>query len=203
QGVRNGLGNGYFGDVFVFHVPTRRKKLVSHTEISALTTGDPGSLPTEIAFPSADGLYLAFANAASDIAGSWVGDLNSRQDVFLVTPFADLAVTKTDGISSLVPGEPVTYTISVTNNGPGGVVLGDVTDEFPSLTGVTWTCAASGGAFCTASGSGQLLDALDLPVGGNVTYTATGTVDPGATGTLTNTATARVPLAALDPTLGD
>ena len=34
------------------------------------------------------------------------------------TPQIDLAVTKTDGQTSYVPGAPVTYTIEVTNAGP-------------------------------------------------------------------------------------
>ncbi len=207
QGVQNGLGNGYFNDVFVFHVPTGRRRLVSHSEANALTTADAGSLPAELAFPSADGRHVAFASAASDLADPADGDFNSRQDVFLMTPFADLVVTKTDGVGELAPGDPVTYTITVSNNGPGGVRQGEVTDLFPSLLGVSWTCAASGGAVCTAAGSGLLFDTVDIPAGGSVTYTATGTVDPEidleVAETLTNTATATVPLEALDPTVAD
>ena len=33
-------------------------------------------------------------------------------------PVTDLRVTKTNGVSSLVPGQTTTYTITLTNNGP-------------------------------------------------------------------------------------
>jgi uncharacterized repeat protein (TIGR01451 family) len=35
-----------------------------------------------------------------------------------LTPQGDLSITKTDGVASKVPGTSVTYTITVTNNGP-------------------------------------------------------------------------------------
>ena len=67
-------------------------------------------------------------------------------------------------------------------------------DGFPGLTGVTYTSVAAGGATGnTAAGNGAIADVVNLPVGGSITYTATGTV---ATGTgaaaLTNTATVEV-----------
>lgn len=73
----------------------------------------------------------------------------------------------------------------VANAGPSDALGAQVVDLFPpALVGVTWRCADSGGGSCTASGSGDLQESVDLPVGACVTFTATGTVDPGATGTL-------------------
>src|SRR5262249_8243660 len=43
---------------------------------------------------------------------------NTAADIDTLTPQADLAVTKTDGKTTAVPGTPNTYTITVTNNGP-------------------------------------------------------------------------------------
>ncbi|HSN57354.1 MAG TPA: S8 family serine peptidase, partial [Candidatus Sulfomarinibacteraceae bacterium] len=117
---------------------------------------------------------------------------------------ADLAVTKTDGVATVVPGEGLSYTIVVGNAGPDDVVGAAVVDAFPAeLTGVTWTCAAAGGASCTAAGSGDIGDTVDLPVGGTATYTAVATVAPGATGTLSNTATVNPPAGVTDPDPGD
>ena len=59
--------------------------------------------------------------------------------------------------------------------------------------GVSWTCLGADGGACTVSGSGDISDTVDLPAGGSVTYRATATLDPGATGTLVNTATVAVP----------
>ena len=69
----------------------------------------------------------------------------------------DLRITKTNGVSSLVPGQATTYTITVTNNGPSNAIGSRVQDLFPAaLTGVSWTCAGSGGGACgAASGTWQ------------------------------------------------
>ena len=61
------------------------------------------------------------------------------------------------------------------------------------MTGVTWTCAGTGGGTCPASGSGNINNTVNLPPGGSVTFSATGTVNPGARGSLVNTATVTVP----------
>jgi uncharacterized repeat protein (TIGR01451 family) len=103
---------------------------------------------------------------------------------------ADLGITKTDGQTTAVPGQTVTYTIVAGNTGPSDAAGATVTDAFPAaLPGVTWTCVPAGGATCTPSGSGNINDTVNLPVGGTATYMATGTIDAGATGTLSNTAT--------------
>ena len=91
---------------------------------------------------------------------------NSATDNSTLTPEADLAVTKTDGQVSDIPGTSTGYTITVTNGGPSCDPSVSVADTFVAdLTGVTWTCAASGGASCgTASGSGNIGTTDDLPV---------------------------------------
>jgi uncharacterized repeat protein (TIGR01451 family) len=197
QKSSNDGGNGFFYDVFLYHRPTGQKRLATHAQGSAVTTGNAGNRVEESAVPSGDGRYLAFTGAAADLVD---GDLNTRRDVFLMTPFAALTVTNTDGFSSLVPGAPIVYTITVSNSGPGGVSGATVTDAFPSLTGVAWTCTAVGGAVCAASGSEPLAEPVDLPAGGSVTFAASGILDPAATGTLANTASAAVPPEALNLT---
>ncbi len=116
-------------------------------------------------------------------------------------PAADLSITKTDGVASIAPGSPLTYTIVASNSGPLAVTGATVADTFPAtLTGVTWTCVAAGGGSCTASGSGNISDTVNLPVGATATYTVTATVSPIATGTLANTATVTAPGGITDPT---
>ncbi|MFL5344259.1 MAG: beta strand repeat-containing protein, partial [Hyalangium sp.] len=107
---------------------------------------------------------------------------------------SDLAITITDGVTSVVAGTPVTYTITVTNNGPNAVTGAVVTDSFPSsLTGVNWTCAPA--AACgTTSGAGNINSALGaLASGGTATFTVTATVDPAASSPLANTVTVASP----------
>lgn len=115
-------------------------------------------------------------------------------------PLADLSVTKTDGLSSAVPGQGVTYTIEVTNAGPSAVTGARVLDAPPAiLGGVSWTCAASPGSSCPASGPGGIDQAVDLLANGTATFTLIGTLDAAATGSLVNTASVTVPPGVTDP----
>jgi uncharacterized repeat protein (TIGR01451 family) len=111
---------------------------------------------------------------------------------------ADLSITKTDGVTTAVPGGSVTYTITASNAGPSAVTGATVADTFPASLTATWTCVGAGGGTCAASGSGNINDStVNLPVGASVTYTATATISASATGSLSNTAT--VSSATTDP----
>ena len=113
---------------------------------------------------------------------------------------ADLAITKTDGVSTLTHGGGTAYTVVVTNNGPGAVSGATVTDSAPQgLTLGAWTCVASGGAQCPASGSGDVNATVTLAVGSTVTFTINATVKPDAAGAVTNTATVTLPAGVGDP----
>jgi uncharacterized repeat protein (TIGR01451 family)/fimbrial isopeptide formation D2 family protein len=125
---------------------------------------------------------------------------NSATDVDGLGATADLAITKTDGVTSVNPGGSVTYTITASNAGPSNAPGATVADTFPASLTCTWTCAGAGGGTCTASGSGNLNDMVNLPAGGSVTYTASCTVSASATGTLSNTATVTAPGTVTDPT---
>lgn len=105
--------------------------------------------------------------------------------------WADLVITKTDNQNHALPGGPVTYTITVTNNGPADVTGANVSDTFPAaLTGVSFTASQTGGATgFTASGSGNINDTVNMPTGSQIIYTVQATIDSAAIGTLSNTAT--------------
>ena len=125
---------------------------------------------------------------------------NSATDSDTLAAAADLAITKTDGVSSAAPGDTVTYTIVASNAGPSVATGNTVTDTFPAAcSAVNWTCVGAGGGTCSASGSGDIADTVDLPVGGSATYTATCDIDPAATGTLDNTATVAPAVGVSDP----
>lgn len=113
---------------------------------------------------------------------------------------ADLAVTKTDGVTSVQPGQAIAYTVVVTNAGPSAAANATIIDTPPALlTSVTWTCAASSGSACPASGAGVINHAVSLAVGGILTYTMNATLSPAATGTLVNTASVTPPGGTPDP----
>jgi uncharacterized repeat protein (TIGR01451 family) len=108
---------------------------------------------------------------------------------------ADLQISKTDNLSSAVPGTSVTYNIVVTNNGPDNVTGAVVADELPAtLTGTTFTATGTGGAAnFDANGSGNISDTVDLPSGSTITYVVSATISASATGSLANTATVTAP----------
>ncbi len=115
---------------------------------------------------------------------------------------ADVSVTKTDGVTTAVPGESVTYEIVVTNAGPSDDGFVSVDDTFSPLLTCTYTSVAAGGASGnTAAGAGDIADTVSLPVGSSVTYTADCDIDSSATGFLWNTAT--VAASATDPDDGN
>jgi uncharacterized repeat protein (TIGR01451 family) len=158
--------------------------------------------------PSATG---ALVNTATVTPPAGVTDPNpgnnSATDSDALTPQANLAITKTDGVTSVVPGTPNTYTIVVSNNGPSAVTGASLSDPLPTgVTSATWTAtASSGGGTVTgpSSGSGALATTVDLPVNASVTFTFTVQIDPSATGTLVNTATVSPPAGVTDPISGN
>lgn len=152
---------------------------------------------------SATGTLSNTATVSSSVTDPSPGN-NSATDTDTLTPQADLSITKTDGQTSVPAGGSTVYTITASNTGPSNAPGSTVTDTFPaSCTSVSWTCIGAGGGTCTAGGSGNIGDTVNLPAGGSVTYTATCSISAAATGTLSNTATVAVPGSVTDPTSGN
>jgi uncharacterized repeat protein (TIGR01451 family) len=103
---------------------------------------------------------------------------------------ADQAITKTDGVTTVVPGTSTTYNIVVTNNGPSTAVNSTVIDLFPAaITAANWTAVASpGSSVAVPSGFGNIFSPVTLLPGGFAIFTAVAQISPSATGSLTNTA---------------
>ena len=104
-------------------------------------------------------------------------------------PEADVSINKSLTPATPVPGEAVTYTVTVTNNGPSvarDVAVRDDADD--ALVGLVATDP------CTvATGNVVTCDLGDLDVGESVTLTITGGLPSGFTGALNNTATVSSP----------
>ena len=128
---------------------------------------------------------------------------NSATDTDTLNPSADLAISKTDGVTSATPGGSVTYTIVASNAGPSNAPGSTVTDTFPASLTCTWTCAGAAGGTCAAAGSGNINDVINLPSGGSATYTANCSISAAASGTLSNTATVAAAAGVTDPTPGN
>ncbi len=116
--------------------------------------------------------------------------------------FADLSITKSNGVAALVKGQASTvYSITVTNLGPANVTGATVADVIPAeLLTPTWTCTAGSGASCAASGAGNINDnTVNLLAGSSVTYALTASVTNGVAISTTNVATVTAPATVIDP----
>ncbi|WP_063350775.1 DUF11 domain-containing protein [Streptomyces sp. MJM8645] len=89
----------------------------------------------------------------------------------------------------VVPGQQIQWRITVTNSGPSRARNVVVSDTLPSgVTGASMT-ADTGGANCPISNGTATCPAVEIPVGGSLSWTLTGTLSPDATTSPTNTAT--------------
>ena len=107
-------------------------------------------------------------------------------------PVVGLSVTKRVAPDPYVPGRRLAYVVRVSNSGPSEAFGARISDPLPAqLSGgaFTWRCKATPGSSCAKSGSGAIHDIVTIAVGGHLTYIVTGTVPPGARGTITDTAT--------------
>jgi uncharacterized repeat protein (TIGR01451 family) len=134
---------------------------------------------------------------------------NSASDTDVVTiRSADLSISKTHNKDVVVAGTAIQYTIVVSNPATSNSAAtgATVTDGLPAaLTAASWTCSATAGSSCAASGSGNIsASPVNLAIGGSATYTLNATVAAGtASGTLSNTASLAAPGNVTDPNLAN
>jgi uncharacterized repeat protein (TIGR01451 family) len=179
----------------------------------------PGSLNGTVPSLPSGGSVVITVNATLPATGSLTNSVRVTPPAGVVDPVttnnvstvtttiatpptdADLSVSKV-GTTAVQVGGAVGYTIDVVNAGPGPASGATFTDNVPaSITAVTWTCAASGGAICpTASGSGNAISQViaTLPANGRLRYTLSGTA-PAAASSVQNTASVSPPVGVTDP----
>jgi uncharacterized repeat protein (TIGR01451 family) len=131
---------------------------------------------------------------------------NNPTDSDPLSPTADIAIVKSDNLApqGATAGQPLTYTVKVTNNGPSRANGITVTDALPtSLLNPTWDCTATAGSTCGSTiGTGSILSTVNLDPAGVATFVLVATVDGNATGTLVNKASVAYPAGVTDPTPG-
>ena len=137
---------------------------------------------------------LAAAAAGTVVEnGAWINaserdpdpDRASAADATLVIPSADLALTKFASSPSAQPGDQVTFTLTLTNDGPSPAQNVTITDPIPS--GLQFVSVSPG---CTFAAGTVTCTLATLASGATATLTVTTSPTGGAAGqTLTNTAT--------------
>ncbi|WNG20265.1 choice-of-anchor A family protein [Cystobacter fuscus] len=143
-----------------------------------------------------NGSYTVRADNISPLIGPLVETLITRGVVY-----ADLSLTKSDGLAAVTWGQPVQYVIEVTNHGPSAVTGARVTDTLPAqLTSATWTCTTPGGGACaTPAGTGNIDATVNLPVNAKAVFTLRATVVNGSgSGRLSNLASVTAPAGVVD-----
>lgn len=112
-------------------------------------------------------------------------DNNSDTTLTPVTPSSDLSMTKTGSPDPAVPGEDLTYTLTVRNAGPSAAKNITIIDAVPNtLANVQYTV---GGSTVWTDWAG-LYQLTSLAAGDSFVITIRGTLSPSATGRIVNTA---------------
>src|SRR6202034_4127052 len=145
---------------------------VTYTVVATISSSATGTLSNSA---------TASASDASSVSATDTDTLNAQ---------ATLAITKTDGVSSVTAGTSDTYTIVVSNTGPSNATNLSVVDTLPTqgLTNVSSPSLPAGVTFTPATDTWTL---ASLAAGQSVTVELSGTVPSGATGsTYVNSATA-------------
>jgi uncharacterized repeat protein (TIGR01451 family) len=102
---------------------------------------------------------------------------------------ADLSITKTASPSPVAAGQPLTYLVTVTNQGPSAAPNVVVTDTLPLSANVTFGSATPSQGTCGAPNP-LVCNLGALASGASATVTIVVNVGAAATGPLSNTATA-------------
>ena len=124
---------------------------------------------------------------------------NLAGDTDAISPACDLAVSIDDGVTQAAPGTTVVYSIVASNLGTTDASGARIQTVFPALLSCSWTGAGTAGTAAAAGPiEGDLLDDVNIPAGGQVTYTATCEIALASFAAIANTATIAPPEGMVD-----
>ncbi len=107
---------------------------------------------------------------------------------------SDVSITKARTSGPVVPGQPVTWTLRVTNAGPSNAATVTVADDVnPAFTGVTAAPVPAKNGCTVSPANAVRCDLGTLTPGETVVITVQAQVPPGYTGSADNTATVDAP----------
>lgn len=170
-------------DIFV-----RDRQSGTVERVSVSTGGEEGNSESMWPKISDDGLVSAFQSNADNLVPD---DTNASGDVFVHDrrPAADLALAMTDTPDPVVKRTALTYTVTVTNGGPGAASEVVLTDALPA--GAVFVSASTTQGSCARGGKGKAGGALTCDLGSlaaGAAASVTIMVEPPKAGTLSNTA---------------
>lgn len=202
--VTNG-GPGVANDVVVTDVLPSGTTLVSSSAgcsgtttitclVGTLAAGGDATIEIVVTLPSTTGTVSNTASVSTSSPDpATANDASTAETVVTLEP-ADLSIAKTADFTTLPVGSNATYTIVVTNNGPGEATDVVVTDELPAGTTLVSSSAGCSGTTTVTCEAGT------LAAGGSATFELVVTL-PSTPGTVSNTAT--VASSSTDPAAGN
>lgn len=166
--------------------------------------------------PGKSVVYTVLAKLATNVTGNVTNtvsiqppigftdpDLTNNSDTasINVIPGADVSLNVTPNTPIASIGGKMSYDVEVINNGPSvvnGVSVKSALDA--NIMNISYTAVAFNGASnFTSGGNGNINDSVNLPVGGKIVYTISGTVATGISGNLVSTFTTANPPGTPDP----
>ena len=169
-------------------------------DLGALANGSSATIDIAVTAPATPQTVTNTAVVSAAEPDSDVSDNTSLEDTDVINPPpTDLELTMVDSPDPVVGGNPLTYTVTINNLGPGPATLVQLTDTLPagatfvSATPSSGTCSEAGGVVdCSFSG------AIAFGASENVVIVITA---PAVPGLMTNNAS--VSTARIDPNVGN
>jgi uncharacterized repeat protein (TIGR01451 family) len=153
---------------------------------SPVTTNAGGNVTFNLTLATAASVGQSINATATNVAGN-----TSEFSACIIYGAADLALTHTASPGTAVVGTSVTYTLTVTNNGPDAANTITVTDTLPAA--VTFqTCNATGGGNCTGLGNNRTITFSSIAANASATITIVARVNCGVANGTNATANASV-----------
>ncbi|MCG8458461.1 MAG: FG-GAP-like repeat-containing protein [Holophagales bacterium] len=166
--------------------------------IGTLANGGQAQVTVTVGVDDAASGSVSLAATASATSTDPDASDDSDTSEVPVVAVADLTLVK-EGPATYSSSGPISYTLTVSNAGPGPASA-TVVDLFPAaVVGVSWTCAGTSGGICPATGGGDVNAAVSLPSGGQVSFTANGTVLAAYSAPIVNTASVSPGVNVTDP----
>jgi uncharacterized repeat protein (TIGR01451 family) len=178
---------------------------ISCTFASPLASGASTVLTLNVLAPPTGGTITNNVSVSTTTPESSLADNTASAQTTVNPPPADLSIFK-DGPASVEPGDSITWTITVTNLGPGTAFAVSVTDTLPSsvtfgsvVAPAGWSCSHSAGVVnCSVASMADSesavisIDATAPPSEGtitNVVSVSSQSVDPSSTNDSSSTST--------------
>ena len=106
----------------------------------------------------------------------------------------DLAISTTNCVKGLAENQAISYKIQVSNLGNTDINHAQVNSSIPiGISNANWQCAATANANCTATGTSDINDTVDIAKGNSITYTLNGNVSAQLLEIITSNASITMP----------